>query len=72
MARVHVSNVVVMNNPCPFFTPFKFEITFECLESLKEGTDIIFLWIMHLPNKNLHEWLYSIVIDCDLILSLFV
>jgi len=37
MAKVHVSNVVVLNNPCGFYTAFQFEITFECIEELKEG-----------------------------------
>jgi len=39
MAKVHVSNVVVLNNPCTFFTPFQFEITFECIEELKEDLE---------------------------------
>jgi len=32
MARVRVTNVVVLNNPCRFYDPFQFQITFECLE----------------------------------------
>ena len=32
MARVRVTNVVVLNNPCKFYDPFQFQITFECLE----------------------------------------
>lgn len=43
MAKVHVSNVVVLNNPCPFYTPFQFEITFECIEELKEGKKTLYL-----------------------------
>jgi len=39
MAKVHVSNVVVLNNPCDFNTPFQFEITFECIEELKEDLE---------------------------------
>ncbi|ODM97936.1 Histone chaperone asf1 [Orchesella cincta] len=39
MAKVHVSNVVVLNNPCEFNTPFQFEITFECIEELKEDLE---------------------------------
>lgn len=26
-----------MDNPSPFLNPFQFEITFECIEELKEG-----------------------------------
>ena len=37
MAKVHILNVTVHNNPAPFFTPFQFEIHFECLEELQDG-----------------------------------
>lgn len=37
MAKVHILNVTVHNNPAPFFTPFQFEINFECLEELQDG-----------------------------------
>jgi hypothetical protein len=32
MAKVHVCNVIVLDNPSPFLNPFQFEITFECIE----------------------------------------
>ena len=32
MAKVHVCNVVVLDNPSHFKNPFQFEITFECIE----------------------------------------
>lgn len=31
-------NVAVLDNPSPFGNPFQFEITFECMEDLPEGT----------------------------------
>jgi hypothetical protein len=37
MAKVHILNVTVHNNPATFFTPFQFEIHFECLEELQDG-----------------------------------
>ncbi|XP_075780172.1 histone chaperone ASF1A isoform X1 [Pelodiscus sinensis] len=36
MAKVQVNNVVVLDNPSPFYNPFQFEITFECIEDLSE------------------------------------
>jgi len=39
MAKVHVCNVVVLDNPSPFFNPFQFEVTFECIEDLKEDLE---------------------------------
>ena len=42
MAKVNIVNVVVLDNPSPFLNPFQFEITFEALEDLGEGTGIVF------------------------------
>lgn len=55
MAKVHVSNVVVLNNPCEFNTPFQFEITFECIEELKEGKMLLLSITFHLElsHKNI-------------------
>ena len=37
MAKIQVSNVVVLDNPSPFLNPLQFEVTFECIEELREG-----------------------------------
>lgn len=37
MAKVQLCNITVMDNPSQFLNPFQFEITFECIEELKEG-----------------------------------
>lgn len=37
MAKVHICDVKVLNNPCPFFSPFQFEIVFECIDEIPEG-----------------------------------
>ena len=42
MAKVQVCNVNVLNNPSPFNSPFQFELTFECIEELQEGMNVIF------------------------------
>ena len=39
MAKVHVQNVVVLDNPSSFCNPFQFEITFECIEDLQEDLE---------------------------------
>lgn len=46
MAKIHLSNVVVLDNPSPFEHPFQFEVTFECNEELKEG-DITVYFMIH-------------------------
>jgi hypothetical protein len=37
MSVVSLLGVKIQNNPAAFTDPYLFEITFECLESLKEG-----------------------------------
>lgn len=43
MAKVQLCNITVMDNPSPFLNPFQFEITFECIEELKEGNVVLIL-----------------------------
>ena len=43
MAKVQVTNVTVLDNPTAFYNPFQFEITFECLEDLADGTSMCIL-----------------------------
>ena len=37
MSVVSLLGVKVLNNPASFGDPYKFEITFECLEQLQKG-----------------------------------
>ena len=37
MAKVHINNVVVCENPSAFSSNFQFQITFECTEELNDG-----------------------------------
>lgn len=37
MSIVSLVNISVLNNPARFTDPYEFEITFECLEPLKDG-----------------------------------
>ena len=46
MAKVQVTNVTVLDNPTAFLNPFQFEITFECLEDLKDGKAVIFFFFV--------------------------
>lgn len=40
MSVVSLLGVKVLNNPAPFNAPYEFEITFECLEQLREGNSV--------------------------------
>ena len=37
MALVNINQVTVLDNPTSFTNPFQFEVTFECLQELKDG-----------------------------------
>ncbi|BES92100.1 Histone chaperone [Nesidiocoris tenuis] len=39
MAKVQIGNVIVLDNPSSFLNPFQFELTFECIEELKEDLE---------------------------------
>ncbi|XP_073281082.1 histone chaperone ASF1B-like isoform X2 [Primulina huaijiensis] len=38
MSAVNIKDVTVLDNPAPFLDPFQFEITYECLTPLKDGS----------------------------------
>ena len=38
MSVVNITNIQVLNNPARFTDPFQFEITFECISPLEQGT----------------------------------
>lgn len=39
MSAVNITNVTVLDNPAAFLNPFQFEISYECLIPLADGTD---------------------------------
>ena len=41
MAKVHIVNIAVLDNPSSFLSPFQFEITFDCVEDLQVTTHFI-------------------------------
>lgn len=40
MSSVNLLNVTVNGNPAAFGAPYEFEITFECIEALKNGASL--------------------------------
>ena len=52
MAKVHVCNVVVLDNPSQFNNPFQFEITFECIEDLPEDLE----WKIIYCRRIYYSW----------------
>lgn len=53
MAKVQLANVAVLDNPSPFLNPFQFEVTFECIEELKEGVRLLLAKAVNSPEERL-------------------
>jgi len=62
MAKVHVVNVVVLDNPCPFNNPFQFEITFECIEDLKEDLEWKLIYVGCAENEEYDQILDTVYV----------
>ncbi len=45
MTSLNITNVVVHNNPSPFLTQLKFQITFECIRELPEVVEWKLIYI---------------------------
>jgi len=63
MAKVHLLNVTVHNNPAPFFTPFQFEIHFECLEELQDDLEFKIIYVGSAETIEFDQTLDQIVVD---------
>ncbi|RNA37461.1 histone chaperone asf1 [Brachionus plicatilis] len=63
MAKVHLLNVAVHNNPATFFTPFQFEIHFECLEELQDDLEFKIIYVGSAETVEFDQTLDQIVVD---------
>lgn len=62
MAKVHVCNVVVLDNPSPFCNPFQFEITFECIEDLKEDLEWKIIYVGSAESEDYDQVLDAVYV----------
>jgi len=62
MAKVHVVNVVVLDNPSPFNNPFQFEITFECIEDLQEDLEWKIIYVGSAESEDYDQVLDSVFV----------
>ena len=60
MASVTVNNIRVLNNPAPFRTPLKFEITFEAHVALQEDLDWTVTYVGSGDNQEHDQVLESV------------
>lgn len=62
MAKVHITNVVVLDNPSSFFNPFQFELTFECIEELKEDLEWKMIYVGSAESEDHDQTLDTIYV----------
>lgn len=62
MAAVHISNVEVLNNPSGFFTPFKFQLTFECIDELSEDLEWKMIYVGSAESEEYDQVLETIYV----------
>jgi len=62
MAKVHVCNVVVLDNPSQFLNPFQFEITFECIEDLPEDLEWKIIYVGSAESEEFDQVLDTVYV----------
>jgi hypothetical protein len=64
MSVVSLLGVRVLNNPAPFTAQYEFEITFECLEPLKQGKEVFLVLFSFLSSPSFlpHSFSFSLPI----------
>ena len=62
MAKVHITNVVVLDNPSSFYNPFQFELTFECIEELKEDLEWKMIYVGSAESEDHDQVLDTIYV----------
>lgn len=62
MALVNVVNMVVLDNPTRFDSPFQFEITFECLQELEEDLEWKVLYVGSAESSSHDQTLDEILV----------
>ncbi|XP_066260886.1 histone chaperone asf1 [Euwallacea similis] len=62
MAKVQLCNITVMDNPSAFLNPFQFEITFECIEELKEDLEWKMIYVGSAESEEYDQILDSVYV----------
>ncbi|XP_014246508.1 histone chaperone asf1 [Cimex lectularius] len=62
MAKVQIGNVIVLDNPASFLTPFQFELTFECIEELKEDLEWKMIYVGSAESEEYDQVLDTIYV----------
>jgi len=62
MAKVHVCNVLVLDNPAQFLSKLEFEITFECIEDLPEDLEWKIIYVGSAESEEFDQILDTVYV----------
>merc|ERR1712156_1104592 len=62
MAKVHVCNVLVLDNPAQFMTKLEFEITFECIEDLPQDLEWKIIYVGSAESEEFDQILDTVYV----------
>ncbi|XP_031113435.1 histone chaperone ASF1B-like isoform X1 [Ipomoea triloba] len=62
MSVVNLTNVTVLDNPGPFLNPFQFEISYECLTSLKDDLEWKLIYVGSAEDETYDQLLESVLV----------
>merc|ERR1712088_1118734 len=62
MAKVHVCNVLVLDNPAQFMSKLEFEITFECIEDLPEDLEWKIIYVGSAESEEFDQILDTVYV----------
>eukprot|EP00117_Sycon_ciliatum_P036528 scpid80684/ scgid27482/ Histone chaperone asf1a-A; Anti-silencing function protein 1 homolog; Anti-silencing function protein 1 homolog A-A len=62
MAKVQVTNVMVLDNPSPFLNPFQFQITFESIENLDDDLEWKIIYVGSAESEDQDQVLDSVLV----------
>ncbi|KAI2805878.1 hypothetical protein RDWZM_009450 [Blomia tropicalis] len=62
MAKAQIVNIVVLDNPSLFFNPFQFEITFECIEDLKDDLEWRIIYVGSAESEDYDQVLDTVFV----------
>ncbi|XP_047309137.1 probable histone chaperone ASF1A [Impatiens glandulifera] len=62
MSAVNITNVTVLDNPAPFLHPFQFEISYECLVSLKDDLEWKLIYVGSAEDETYDQLLESVLV----------
>ncbi|MCE3051017.1 ASF1 anti-silencing function 1 [Datura stramonium] len=62
MTAVNVTNITVLNNPSSFLSPLQFEITYECVDPLKEDLEWQLIYVGSAEDESYDQLLENVFV----------